>query len=125
MGDDNPQALFSYVAQALGEQNLAFLCVRESEGADSLLPRIKELFGGPVIANENFTFASAERMVETGQADAVAFGRPFIANPDLVERFRRHVPLNEPDPRAFYGDGAQGYTDYPALEPLDCGEEAA
>ncbi|HBT33718.1 MAG TPA: alkene reductase [Pusillimonas sp.] len=125
MGDDDPQALFSYVAQALGEQGLAFLCVRESEGPDSLLPRIKALFGGPVIANENFNFESAEKMVSSGQAEAVAFGRSFIANPDLVERFRRHAPLNEPIAQTFYGDGACGYTDYPALEPLGCDQEVA
>ncbi|MAK56840.1 MAG: alkene reductase [Pusillimonas sp.] len=125
MGDDDPKALFSYVAQALKEQNLAFLCVRESEGADSLLPEIKTLFGGPVIANENFTLESAEKIVSSGGAQAVAFGRPFIANPDLVERFRRGSPLNEPDPKTFYAESAHGYTDYPALEPLGCDEAAA
>jgi len=125
MGDDNPQALFSHVAEALGEQGLAFLCVRESEGPDSLLPKIKELFGGPVIANENFNFDTADAMVASGRAEAVAFGRPFIANPDLVDRFRRQASLNEPVTQTFYGEGAGGYIDYPALEPLRCDEEAA
>jgi 2,4-dienoyl-CoA reductase-like NADH-dependent reductase (Old Yellow Enzyme family) len=65
------------------------------------------------ISNEKFTKKSAEEAIKNGEADAVAFGVPFIANPDLVERFKKDLPLNPPDPSTFYGDGPKGYVDYP------------
>ena len=68
------------------------------------------------MVNNAYDKAMAEHAVESGHADIVAFGRPFIANPDLVQRLRRGAPLNTPDPDTFYGGGARGYTDYPALE---------
>ncbi|ACB94605.1 alkene reductase [Beijerinckia indica] len=115
MGDSNPAATFSYVATELGRRKIAFLCAREAVGPDSLGPLLKKAFGGPYIANEQFSGASAEAAVAEGWADAVAFGKSFIANPDLPERLRTHAPLNEPDPTTFYGLGAKGYVDYPAL----------
>jgi len=78
-------------------------------------PQLKAAFGGAYIANEKMTLASAKRLLADGVADAVAFGIPFIANPDLPERFRQGVPLNEPDPATFYAPGPRGYTDYPFL----------
>lgn len=115
MGDSDPLATFGYVARELGRRKLAFLCVREHEAPDSIGPALRKQFGGAYIANEQFTQQSAERAVAEGRVDAVAFGKLIIANPDLVERFRRGAPLNEPDPSTFYGSGAHGYTDYPFL----------
>lgn len=122
MGDSAPRELFPYVAGELGRKNVGFLFIREIEGADSLLPFIRQAFGGPVIANEELTPADGERLVAAGVADAAAFGRDYIANPDLAERIAEGAELNEPDPDTFYPpvegperDPAIGYTDYPAM----------
>jgi len=115
MGDSDPAATFGYVARELGRRKLAFLCTRESARSDRLFPELKTLFGGALIANEKFTMNSANRVLADGEADAVAFGQLFIANPDLPNRFAGHAPLNAPDPQTFYGSGPAGYTDYPAL----------
>ena len=88
---------------------------REAANKDSIGPAIKQVFGGAFIANEGFDQASAERLLADGKADAVAFGKLFIANPDLPRRFAQTSPLNAWDPKTFYSGGAQGYTDYPAL----------
>jgi 2,4-dienoyl-CoA reductase-like NADH-dependent reductase (Old Yellow Enzyme family) len=116
MGDSNPLATFSYVARELGKRRLAFLCVRESLGQRRIGPQLKAAFGGSYIANEKFTQATASQVLADGEADAVAFGVPFLANPDLPERFRRNVPLNPPDQSTFYAPGPKGYTDYPFLK---------
>lgn len=115
MGDADPQTTFSYVARELGQRGLAFLCTREHFQTTPLTPKLKVAFGGPVIANEQMDQAQAEQIVNSGQADAIAFGVKYIANPDLVERFRVGSALNEADPKTFYGSGPAGYTDYPAL----------
>ena len=120
MGDENPAATFGYVAQQLGERGVAFLCVRESvEGDARYGPQIKQTFqsagGGAYIANQGFTREEANRVLENGEADAVAWGQLFIANHDLPRRFELNAPLNAPDPSTFYGKGAHGYTDYPFL----------
>jgi 2,4-dienoyl-CoA reductase-like NADH-dependent reductase (Old Yellow Enzyme family) len=115
MGDRNPAALFGAVAEGARARNLAFLCLREYAGLGSLGPQMKRIFGGPMIANENLTFDGANALLAAGDADAAAFGKQFIANPDLVRRFREQAPLNAPNPATFYADGAEGYTDYPAL----------
>ncbi len=115
MQDSNPAATFGYVAEQLGQRKIAFICAREHLGTDSLGPQIKKVFGGVYIANEGFTKDSAEQALKTGQADAVAFGKLFIANPDLPARFANNAPLNEPQPATFYAPGPHGYTDYPAL----------
>jgi 2,4-dienoyl-CoA reductase-like NADH-dependent reductase (Old Yellow Enzyme family) len=115
MGDSNARATFGYVARELGKRKLAFICVREHVGEGRIGPELKKEFGGVYIANEGFTQETAERVIAAGEADAVAFGKLFIANPDLPERFRLHAPLNTPQPETFYGQGAQGYTDYPFL----------
>ena len=115
-GDSDPLATFSYVAAELGERGLAFICAREYQGPDSLGPRLKKIFGGTFIANENFTLQTAQAVLAAGDADAVAWGKLYIATPDLVARFKSGAPLNEPNTSAFYAGGAEGYTDYPALE---------
>lgn len=115
MGDSNSAATFGYVATQLGARKIAFICVREYAGPDSLGPQLKTAFGGVYIANEKFTLASAQQALDEGHADAIAFGKLIIANPDLVQRFRQGAPLNEPQPATFYANGAQGYTDYPSL----------
>ncbi len=120
MGDSDTSATFGYVAQQLGNRQIAFLCVRESvEGETRFGPQIKATFqengGGAYIANEKFTLEEANRVLESGEADAVAWGQLFIANPDLPRRLEENEPLNEPNPATFYGKGAHGYTDYPFL----------
>ena len=85
--------------------------------SDSIGPAIKQAFGGVYIANEGFDQAGAERALVEGRADAVAFGKLFIANPDLPRRFATHAALNEWDVKTFYAGSAGGYTDYPALDP--------
>ena len=115
MGDSDPAALFDYVASELGQRQIAFLCARESHDKQALGPSLKEVFGGVFIANEGFTAESAREAIRAGRADAVAFGKPAIANPDLVERLRRNALWNPPDPATFYGDGPAGYLDYPVL----------
>ena len=115
MGDSNPRETFGYVAAQLRERKIAFICARESLSDNRLGPELKKIFGGVYIANEQFTKESAESVINKGEADAVAFGRLFIANPDLPRRFRENTALNEPDPTTFYGSDERGYTDYPAL----------
>lgn len=115
MGDTDLEGLFVSVARALGERNLAFLCARENFQQEPLGPKMKAAFGGVYIANEAFTADSARRAIAEGKADAVAFGKSAIANPDLVARFRTGAALNEPDASTFYASGPQGYLDYPVL----------
>lgn len=117
MGDSNPLATFTHVAQELGKRKIAFIFTREHLAADSISPALKQAFGGFFIANEGFDAASAQQVLEAGNADAVAFGKTFIANPDLPRRLQENLPLNPPDFQTFYGvgltDPALGYTDYP------------
>jgi len=115
MGDTNPLATFTYVAKEMGKRKLAFLCAREARRDDSIGPQLKEAFGGVYIANEGFTKETAEQALSDGVADAVAFGKPFISNPDLVARFEGNAPLNSWNAQTFYGPGPEGYTDYPTL----------
>ena len=119
MGDSDLSATFTYVAKAMRERGIAFLMARERQGEDSLGPALKKAFGGAYIANEGFDQASAEAIIEKGDADAVGFGKLIIANPDLVARFRTGAPLNAWNSDTFYAPGAEGYTDYPALETSD------
>lgn len=116
MGDANPAETFGYLAAELGKRKLAFICTREHAADDSLGPKLKQIFGGVYIANEGFDAAQANQWLKEGKADAVAFGRTYIANPDLVERLAENAPLNEPDPSTFYASGPKGYTDYPFRE---------
>ncbi|HYP63820.1 MAG TPA: alkene reductase [Acidocella sp.] len=118
ISDSNKLATFSYVARELDERGIAFLCVRERSGNDAVSPALRRLFSGVFIANEGYTAESAQAALDEGAADAVAFGKPFIANPDLVARIRNKAAWNEVDPGTFYAPGPQGYTDYPVLETI-------
>jgi 2,4-dienoyl-CoA reductase-like NADH-dependent reductase (Old Yellow Enzyme family) len=113
--DSNPAATFGYLAAELGRRKLAFLCARESLETPRLGPELKRIFGGIYIVNEGFTPASAETVVAAGEADAVAWGKLFIANPDLPRRLQLAASLNVPDSATFYGGSVRGYTDYPTL----------
>ncbi len=121
MGDSNPAATFDHVARELGKRKLAFICTREAEAPNSLGPAIGRAFkaagGGGYIANEKFTRETSDGILARGDADAIAFGKLFIANPDLPRRLRENAPLNLSRPELFYAGGtpAEGYTDYPAL----------
>jgi 2,4-dienoyl-CoA reductase-like NADH-dependent reductase (Old Yellow Enzyme family) len=116
MGDSNPAATFGYVAEELGKRGIAFIAAREAVGPSRLGPELKRKFGGIYIANEGFSFETANQAIAAGETDAVAFGRLFIANPDLPKRFAVGAPLNSPDPSTFYSSGPHGYTDYPPLD---------
>ena len=120
MGDSTRLETFSYVARELGRRGIAFICTREHQAEDSISPALKQAFGGVYIANENFTKESANTALDAGVVDAVAFGKAYIANADLVERFAADAPLNDPNPDTFYSDtGAVGYTDYPLIGESD------
>ena len=118
MRDSNPAMTFNFVATELGKRNLAFLCARESLGTNRIGPQLKKAFGGVYIANEQFTKETATQVLAAGEADAVAFGQLFIANPDLPERFASGSQLNKPDASTFYAPGPNGYIDYPALDEV-------
>lgn len=119
MGDSDPLGTFGYVAEQLGQRGIAFIFTRESLGENRISPALKKRFGGVLIANEGFNRASAQQVLAVGEADAVSFGKDFIANPDLPRRLHLDAPLNPARPETFYGYGLQdravGYTDYPAL----------
>jgi 2,4-dienoyl-CoA reductase-like NADH-dependent reductase (Old Yellow Enzyme family) len=115
MGDSDLLATFTYVAKQLGQRNIAFICAREALRDAWFAPELKKAFGGVYIANEGFTKDSAEKAIAEGSVDAVAFGKLFIANPDLPRRFQINAPLNEPDASTFYASTAKGYADYPFL----------
>ena len=120
-GDSNPRAVFTHVAREMEKRRVAFLCLRERIADDSLLPEIRKLYSGVVIANEGLTKDSAQALLDAGTADAAAWGRGFIANPDLVARFRADAPLNEVNFATVYGtdNGPVGYTDYPVMETAE------
>jgi 2,4-dienoyl-CoA reductase-like NADH-dependent reductase (Old Yellow Enzyme family) len=115
MGDSNRAATFGYVARELGKRGIAFLCSREALGEDSLGAMLKKEFGGVYIANEKMSKAAANQVIADGIADAVAFGKDFISNPDLPRRLKVDAPLNAWHAESFYQPGPVGYIDYPAL----------
>src|ERR1700742_1407624 len=122
VSDSNPQALFNYVVEKLNDIGLLFIHVIEGAtgGARDFLPfdyaALRQRFSGTYIANNGYTLELAQEAVASGRADLIAFGKLFIANPDLVERLRAKAELNDPDKATFYGGTAKGYTDYPALQ---------
>lgn len=112
VGSPDLEELFTYVATELGKRKLAFICARESYDGNEIGPDLKKAFGGIYIANQGFSKETAEAAIEAGNADAVAFGKAYIANPDLAKRFETGAELNEPNPETFYGSDTRGYTDY-------------
>jgi 2,4-dienoyl-CoA reductase-like NADH-dependent reductase (Old Yellow Enzyme family) len=117
MGDSDLAATFGYAAGELGRRGIAFICARESLGDKRIGPQLKKAFGGVYIANEGFTLETAQAVLAAGEADAVAFGKAYLANPDLFERFESGAELNAWNMETFYAPGPVGYTDYPALQP--------
>jgi len=115
MGDSDPAATFGYVARELGKRKIAFICAREAVGEDSLGPLLKKEFGGVYIANEKLDKQAAQQLLDEGKADAIAWGKAFISNPDLPRRLQVDAPLNAWNPDTFYHATAEGYIDYPAL----------
>ncbi|GBG03193.1 alkene reductase [Azospira sp. I13] len=122
--DSNPQALYGYVVEQVAPLGLAYLHIiegetggpRQPEGAPAFdYAALRRAFPGPWLVNNGYSGATAEAAVAAGAADAVAFGRPFISNPDLPRRLKSGAPLNELRADKLYGGGAEGYTDYPAL----------
>ena len=121
--DSDPQALFTAAGAALGKLGIASLELREPGSQSTFLasdvepvsPAIRKVFGGALVLNSDYRLESAAERMAEGIADAISFGRPFLANPDLVERLRVDAPLNEPDIKTFYTQGPEGYLDYPRL----------
>ena len=122
ISDDDPQSTFDYVVTQLNPLRLAFLDVLQGTGGaprEEWIPfdyePLRALYSGNLIRNNGYDFATAQAAVTSGAADAIAFGRLLLANPDLVERFRRGAPLNAPDYERLYMGEEKGYTDYPFL----------
>lgn len=115
ISDSDRAKTFGYVAAELGKREIAFIVAREHLAGDSLGPQLRRDFSGAYIVNEQFSQESAEAIVQKGEADAVAFGKLFIANPDLPRRFAEGTHLNTPVPETFYAHGPEGYVDYPSL----------
>jgi N-ethylmaleimide reductase len=122
--DSNPDALFGAAAAALSKIGIAFLELREpgpngtfgTSNHPPVAPTITAAFDGPLILNSDYDGASAQKALDENQADAIAFGRPFIANPDLPARLIEHAPLNKDEPKTWYSQGPEGYIDYPARD---------
>jgi 2,4-dienoyl-CoA reductase-like NADH-dependent reductase (Old Yellow Enzyme family) len=119
-GDSESESLFTKVADALNGLQIAFLEMRASRPASTFRPAIRQLvpairraFKGMLILNSDYSLDDASQALRLGEADAIAFGRTFLANPDLPARFAKHAALNAQDPKTFYTPGAAGYTDYP------------
>ena len=122
MSDSNPIATFTYIAKELGKLGLGYLHVSEAiagpmkvDGTVRVTPFIREVFDGTLMVNGGYDAATADAAIARGEADLVAFGVPFIANPDLPLRYRKRAALNTPDAATFYAGEEKGYTDYPAL----------
>jgi N-ethylmaleimide reductase len=123
IADSNPQSLFNRVAATMSGRGLAYLHVIEGDTSGAAVPpfdylAIKRLFGGPLMANNGFDKVCANEAIAQGRADLVAFGKPFISNPDLVTRLYLDVPLSPLNRETLYGGAEQGYTDYPGLRTV-------
>jgi N-ethylmaleimide reductase len=121
--DSNPVALFTAAAAALQSLEIGFLELREKKDFGNfgktdvprVSPQIRQVFSNPLVLNQEYDFARAQADLDTGLADAISFGRPYISNPDLVARLRTGAPVAPDDFRTWYSQGAEGYTDYPAM----------
>ena len=122
--DPAPEPLFEAVARELELRKLPWIELREPGPGSSfgkpshppVSPAMRALYSGRIVLNSDYVGATAQARLDEGVADAIAFGRPFIANPDLVARIRDGAPLARPNPATFYSQGTEGYTDYPALK---------
>jgi N-ethylmaleimide reductase len=123
MSDSNPRETFGYLARELGRLGIAYIHLVEAVGGrlgvvppeQRMAPLIRNKFEGALMLNGGYDARSAGELIEDGLADLVSFGVPFLANPDLPERFRRGAPLNPADMDTYYAGEEKGYTDYPAL----------
>jgi N-ethylmaleimide reductase len=119
MHDSNPQALFNYVADSLNQFNLAYLHVLEGDVSGTAInfdfKELRKHFKNAYMANLGYDKARGNAAIASGHADVIAFGVPFLANPDLVVRYKTDAPLNMADQNTFYGGTEKGYTDYPFL----------
>jgi len=128
VSDSNPQPLFDYIVDGLEALKLVYIHVIEGAtgGPRDVAPfdyaSLRKRFTRAYIANNGYDFELANKQLAANAADLIAFGKPFISNPDLVERLKKGAPLNEWDKATFYGGGAKGYTDYPTLEAADAAE---
>jgi N-ethylmaleimide reductase len=128
VSDSNPQPLFDYIVDGLNALNLVYIHVIEGAtgGPRDVAPfdyaSLRKRFKGTYMANNGYDLALANQVIDSGAADLIAFGKPFISNPDLVERLKAGAPLNDWDKTTFYGGGAKGYTDYPTLEQSQAAE---
>jgi N-ethylmaleimide reductase len=129
ISDSNPQPLFDHIVDRLNALKLIYIHIVEGAtgGPRDIAPfdyaSLRKRFKGTYIANNGYDFDLANKVLAADAADLIAFGKPFISNPDLVERLKRGAPLNPPDKATFYGGGAKGYTDYPVLgEALDAAQ---
>jgi len=117
MSDSNPQSHFNYFIQQLNTRNLAFIHLLEGDmmSADRKVDyrALRDAFNGMYMANNGYDKSRAEKALQAGNSDVIAFGIPFIANPDLVQRYKENLPLNDADQGTFYGGDETGYTDYP------------
>jgi N-ethylmaleimide reductase len=116
MSDSNPEATFSYLARELGKRGIGYLhAVDPLPDAKRISPLLRKEFSGTYIVNGGFDASGAEKAIASKEADLVAFGVPFLANPDLPVRYRKKAALNVPDQNTFYQGEEKGFTDYPAL----------
>lgn len=117
MSDSDPQSHFAYFIEQLSPRSLAYVHVLQGDMMTKVgtldYRALREKFNGPYIANNGFDLARAKQAIESDAADLIAFGVPFLANPDLVHRFKEGLPLNEANQSTFYGGDETGYTDYP------------
>ncbi|MEQ6291915.1 N-ethylmaleimide reductase [Vogesella sp. GCM10023246] len=121
LSETDQQEMALYLIGEIAKRNIAFLHLSEPDWAggpkwpDEFRKAVRAIYPHPIVAAGGYSVDKAEQLIGAGLIDAVAFGRPFIANPDLPARFARGAELNQPQPETFYGGGAAGYTDYPAL----------
>ena len=118
MSDSDPQATFNYAAKMLSRYGLAYIHVVEVGTGSFDFRELKRRFGGTYIANGGYDAERAETSLQEGNADLVSFGTAFLANPDLVERFKHGAALNDVDPTTFYQGEERGYTDYPTMAEI-------
>ncbi len=116
ISDANPQETYTYLVEQLAPLNLAYLHVALFGAKTDYHALLRPLFKGAYLMGSGLDKAKAEQVLESNQADATVFGGAFLANPDLVERFKQNAPLNTPNKDTFYSPGAEGYTDYPTLK---------